>query len=128
MIHPYYSKANGNVTAYLYPNDEIELDRLDMQYEIIRMINEGRIFFAPLENPERLLDIGTGSGIWPIEMGNFRLYILYMTNNPNRRILNRHFHSRDIPRCPDYRNRFVSCPARAGTAECSILCRRCLRR
>lgn len=34
------------------------------------MVNEGRIFFAPLDNPERVLDIGTGSGIWPIEMGN----------------------------------------------------------
>ncbi|KAM5432803.1 hypothetical protein MferCBS31731_007329 [Microsporum ferrugineum] len=54
--------------TYLYPNDETELDRLDMQYELIRLINEGRIFFAPLNNPERLLDIGTGSGIWPIEM------------------------------------------------------------
>ena len=62
-------KANSSSIAYLYPNDEIELDRLDMQYEIIRMVNGGRIFFAPLDNPERLLDIGTGSGIWPIEMG-----------------------------------------------------------
>ncbi|KAK2827791.1 hypothetical protein FQN49_007339 [Arthroderma sp. PD_2] len=54
--------------TYLYPNDEPELDRLDMQYELIRLINGGRIFFAPLTKPERILDVGTGSGIWPIEM------------------------------------------------------------
>ncbi|KAF7593497.1 hypothetical protein BBP40_011408 [Aspergillus hancockii] len=54
--------------SYVYPNDEQELDRLDMQHHIIKMVNHGRLFFAPLEHPKRILDIGTGSGIWPIEM------------------------------------------------------------
>lgn len=55
--------------AYLYPNDEQELDRLDMQHHMFKMVMEGRLFRVPLQNPERVLDIGTGSGIWPIEMG-----------------------------------------------------------
>jgi len=58
-----------NHIAYLYPNDEQELDRLDMQHHMFKLINEGRLFFAPVENPQRILDIGTGSGIWPMEMG-----------------------------------------------------------
>ncbi|BCR92510.1 class I SAM-dependent methyltransferase [Aspergillus chevalieri] len=57
-----------NHIAYLYPNDEQELDRLDMQHHMFKLINEGRLFFAPVENPQRILDIGTGSGIWPMEM------------------------------------------------------------
>lgn len=55
--------------AYLYPNDEQELDRLDMQYHLLKTIHGGRIFFSPIDDPARILDIGTGSGIWPIEMG-----------------------------------------------------------
>ncbi|KAI9046367.1 class I SAM-dependent methyltransferase [Aspergillus affinis] len=54
--------------TYLYPNDEQELDRLDMQHHMIKLINHGRLFLAPVQNPKRILDIGTGSGIWPIEM------------------------------------------------------------
>ncbi|KAF3480994.1 uncharacterized protein GIQ15_06341 [Arthroderma uncinatum] len=53
--------------AYVYPNDEPELDRLDLQHHLYTMVLEGRLLIAPLQDPERLLDIGTGSGIWPIE-------------------------------------------------------------
>lgn len=59
--------------AYLYPNDEQELDRMDMQHHMIKLINHGRLFLAPIQHPKRILDIGTGSGIWPIEMGEYEL-------------------------------------------------------
>jgi ribosomal protein L11 methylase PrmA len=29
----------------------------------------GKVFHAPLQDPKRILDIGTGSGIWPMDMG-----------------------------------------------------------
>lgn len=67
-----------NHIAYLYPNDEQELDRLDMQHHMFKLINEGRLFFAPVENPQRILDIGTGSGIWPMEMGMLPPLLLLM--------------------------------------------------
>ncbi|KAJ5612998.1 hypothetical protein N7510_006192, partial [Penicillium lagena] len=54
--------------AYLYPNDEQELDRLDMQHHMFKMVQNGNLFHVPLDNPKHILDIGTGSGIWPIEM------------------------------------------------------------
>lgn len=56
-------------SVYPFPNDEQELDRLDMQHHIWKQINDNKLHFAPLRDPKRILDIGTGSGIWPIEMG-----------------------------------------------------------
>jgi metalloendopeptidase OMA1, mitochondrial len=55
--------------AYLLPNDDIESDRLDLQYEALKMLHDDKIYFAPLKDPRRILDIGTGTGIWAIEMG-----------------------------------------------------------
>ncbi|KAI6709607.1 hypothetical protein JHW43_007877 [Diplocarpon mali] len=57
-------------TAYLFPNDSTEADRLDHQYEILKRTFHGKNYFAPLSNPERILDIGTGTGKWAIEMGD----------------------------------------------------------
>lgn len=55
--------------AYPYPNDEQELDRLDMQHHMFKLVMGGKLYNVPLDNPKQILDIGTGSGIWPIEMG-----------------------------------------------------------
>lgn len=58
----------NRTTAYCFPNDSAELERLDLQYELYKRLHRGRIYFAPLTKPKRILDIGTGTGIWPIEM------------------------------------------------------------
>ncbi|KZF24377.1 S-adenosyl-L-methionine-dependent methyltransferase [Xylona heveae TC161] len=54
--------------AYVYPNDEPELERLNLQHFILQQAFGGRSYFAPLRNPKRMLDIGTGTGVWPLEM------------------------------------------------------------
>ncbi|ERF72485.1 hypothetical protein EPUS_07694 [Endocarpon pusillum Z07020] len=54
--------------SYLFPNDTMECDRLDLQYQALKMLHDDQIYFAPLKDPKRILDIGTGTGIWPIEM------------------------------------------------------------
>jgi len=59
-----------NSTAYSFPNDPTEIDRLDFQYEILKYTFQDRNYFAPLSNPKRILDIGTGTGQWAIEMGD----------------------------------------------------------
>ena len=41
-----------------------------MQYHMFKKLHGDRIFFAPLHNPRRILDIGTGTGIWPIDMAS----------------------------------------------------------
>ncbi|MCJ1339888.1 hypothetical protein MMC09_005180 [Bachmanniomyces sp. S44760] len=53
---------------YPIPNDEHELDRLDLQHHVLTLLLNGELHLAPLVNPTRILDIGTGTGIWAIEM------------------------------------------------------------
>ncbi|KAI9846906.1 MAG: hypothetical protein M1837_003518 [Sclerophora amabilis] len=56
--------------SYMYPNDDLENERLDLQHEFLKIVFGGKIHFAPLQNPRRILDIGTGTGIWPVEMAD----------------------------------------------------------
>lgn len=60
-----------DLLAYIFPNDDTESDRLDLQYEALKMLHDNKIYFAPLKDPRRILDIGTGTGIWSIEMGKY---------------------------------------------------------
>lgn len=51
--------------SYVFPNDEEEMDRLDLQHHLFVMIKGDKLHLAPIgENPQRILDIGTGTGIW----------------------------------------------------------------
>lgn len=56
---------------YMLPNDEIELNRLDMQHKMWSITLDGKLHLAPIgPNPQNVLDIGTGTGIWAIEFAN----------------------------------------------------------
>lgn len=57
-------------TAYFFPNDPSEMDRLNFQYEILKYAFSDKNYFAPLKDPKSILDIGTGTGQWAIEMGD----------------------------------------------------------
>ena len=53
--------------AYNFPNDDSEQDREDMKHAMVVNLCQ-RLHFAPLgENPQHILDMGTGTGIWAIE-------------------------------------------------------------
>ncbi|KAI1865800.1 hypothetical protein JX265_002864 [Neoarthrinium moseri] len=59
--------------SYMYPNDEQELDRQDYQYVVLKHVMGGKLYFAPWSQekpPRNVLDIGTGTGQWCIEMGD----------------------------------------------------------
>ena len=56
--------------TYVFPNDETEQDRMDIHHEMMTKACGGKYYVAPLTNPGRILDIGTGTGIWAIEMGD----------------------------------------------------------
>ncbi|MCJ1362716.1 hypothetical protein MMC16_001822 [Acarospora aff. strigata] len=70
-----YTYENGRrysahgVDQYYLPNDENEADRLDLLHHIFRMTLDGKLCQTKLTNPQRVLDVGTGTGIWAIEMG-----------------------------------------------------------
>ncbi len=52
---------------YLLPRHPSEIDRLDLQYYAIRLAL-GANHQAPVEAPERILDVGAGSGQWGFDM------------------------------------------------------------
>ncbi|KAJ9145131.1 S-adenosyl-L-methionine-dependent methyltransferase [Pleurostoma richardsiae] len=68
-----YIEENGrtyhayNSGKYMLPNDEREQDRLDLQHHSFKIMLDGALHLAPLRNPERVLDLATGTGIWAIE-------------------------------------------------------------
>ncbi|KXT03448.1 hypothetical protein AC578_1636 [Pseudocercospora eumusae] len=53
--------------TYNFPNDEEEQDRLDLFHGIFTLRIDGKLHLAPVKEPSRILDIGTGTGIWAIE-------------------------------------------------------------
>jgi len=55
---------------YLMPNDEPEQEREDMKHAMCVNVMDGKLHCAPLENPQKVVDIGTGTGIWAIDMGD----------------------------------------------------------
>ncbi|KAL7275609.1 hypothetical protein RUND412_001442 [Rhizina undulata] len=58
---------------YHIPNDESEQDRLDILHHVCLMANHGRLFISPVGEdwkPQRVLDIGTGSGIWSMDFAD----------------------------------------------------------
>ena len=64
--------ANMKCTSdYMFPNDEKEQDPLDTFHHMFKLALGGKLFLAPVHGESlRVLDIGTGTGIWAIDMGN----------------------------------------------------------
>jgi SAM-dependent methyltransferase len=56
-----------NDAPYLLPKDLKETDRLDFQHFMLRFLLRGN-FAAPLRNPGAILDVGSGTNRWAMEM------------------------------------------------------------
>jgi hypothetical protein len=51
---------------------QAELDRLDLLHHCPILRTDGKLHLAPIDpHPQRILDLGTGTGIWAIEMGKY---------------------------------------------------------
>lgn len=46
----------------LLPNDDREQERLDYMHHVFRLTLDGELHYSKLDNPQRILDIGTGTG------------------------------------------------------------------
>ncbi|KAI7320129.1 hypothetical protein KC315_g9547 [Hortaea werneckii] len=55
---------------YSFPNDEQELQRMDIEHANQRLQMSGALHLCSQDNPEEILDCGTGTGIWCIEMAD----------------------------------------------------------
>ena len=43
---------------------------LDLQHHLFLLTFHGKLFLAPInENPLHILDVGTGTGIWALDVG-----------------------------------------------------------
>ncbi|KIX02322.1 uncharacterized protein Z518_08263 [Rhinocladiella mackenziei CBS 650.93] len=55
---------------YGIPIDEHEQQRNDKQHAKFLLLLDGRLHLAPIQHPQKILDIGTGSGIWATNMAD----------------------------------------------------------
>lgn len=56
---------------YYLPNDAQENDRLDLHYDMIRRIMDGKLYLAPISNDiKRAVDLGTGTGLWAVNFAD----------------------------------------------------------
>ncbi|KAK4671769.1 Putative protein of unknown function [Podospora comata] len=61
----YHSMSAGK---YFMPNDASEVERLDLQHHLFRLTFDDQICLCPKKDgAKRVLDLGTGSGIWCID-------------------------------------------------------------
>ncbi|KAI8199786.1 Secondary metabolism regulator LAE1 [Colletotrichum sp. SAR 10_76] len=62
-----------DLTVYVLPNDNLEMERLNVSHNMVVRAIGDRLYLAPLEKEKihKILDVGTGTGIWAIEMGDF---------------------------------------------------------
>lgn len=54
---------------YILPKDDEEINRLDFQHYLFRFALKGN-YAAPVEAPAHILDVGTGTGRWAMEMAD----------------------------------------------------------
>jgi ubiquinone/menaquinone biosynthesis C-methylase UbiE len=59
--------GNGENGAYVFPRHPSEIDRLDVQHYAVRETMQAN-YLAPLHHPAAILDVGCGTGQWPIEL------------------------------------------------------------
>jgi ubiquinone/menaquinone biosynthesis C-methylase UbiE len=60
---------HGYTTWQALTNFQREADRLDLQHHVLCLTFNSKLYFAPIEKPRNALDVGTGTGIWAIDLG-----------------------------------------------------------
>ncbi|RGP79041.1 tam domain methyltransferase [Fusarium longipes] len=55
---------------YQFPNDVPEQEREDMKHTVAVHLLGGRLHRSPVESPQKIIDIGTGTGSWAIDIGD----------------------------------------------------------
>jgi hypothetical protein len=70
-----YSSKRSTSGEYVLPNDEQEQERLDLFHHLFSLMLRGELFLGTFKEEwrgqhKRVLDLGTGTGIWAIDVGD----------------------------------------------------------
>ncbi|KAK8166561.1 S-adenosyl-L-methionine-dependent methyltransferase [Phyllosticta citrichinensis] len=63
----YHAYRDG---AYYQPNDERQAEAGKIENHLWLLTLNDALFLAPLADPQRVLDVGTGTGLWAIDMAD----------------------------------------------------------
>ncbi|KAG9200048.1 hypothetical protein G6514_007644 [Epicoccum nigrum] len=64
----YHAYRDG---TYYAPNDEAYSNYETIVHHLWLLTLHDQLFLAPVQNPSRILDIGTGTGLWALDMADF---------------------------------------------------------
>ncbi|KAK7994425.1 hypothetical protein PG991_016013 [Apiospora marii] len=69
------TSVGSSVYGHSYRNGrryhKAQQNREDMLHAMMMEVTNGKLFYAPIdENPQKIVDLGTGTGIWAIEVGD----------------------------------------------------------
>ncbi|KAF7563705.1 hypothetical protein G7046_g392 [Stylonectria norvegica] len=64
-----FHRETGNA-SYWGPNDDRHSDSLDVLHHLFTLLLDGELFVAPVTSPKKILDVGTGTGIWAIDVAD----------------------------------------------------------
>ncbi|KAK7403536.1 hypothetical protein QQX98_010715 [Neonectria punicea] len=63
--------SDRHPTEYFTPNDEQQRESVDINHHSLTLLIGGKLFLAPIsDNPKKVLDVGTGTGIWAIDFAD----------------------------------------------------------
>ncbi|KAK5657475.1 hypothetical protein OQA88_3047 [Cercophora sp. LCS_1] len=71
-----YRKVHGRTfqnfkdAEYWGPNDDKQNDALDLHHHMTLLLHDDKLYLAPVENAQSVLDVGTGTGIWAIDFAD----------------------------------------------------------
>ncbi|KAK0641842.1 S-adenosylmethionine-dependent methyltransferase [Cercophora newfieldiana] len=71
-----YRKVHGRTfqnfkdAEYWGPNDDKQNNALDLHHHMSLLMHDGKLNLAPIENPQAVLDVGTGTGIWAMDFAD----------------------------------------------------------
>ncbi|KAH6953751.1 S-adenosyl-L-methionine-dependent methyltransferase [Ilyonectria sp. MPI-CAGE-AT-0026] len=58
---------NSKYPNYWGPIDEKQQNALDIMHKVLLLAMKDKLYLPPIKNPQSILDVGTGTGLWAIE-------------------------------------------------------------